>query len=255
VLEQALEGRDVDFCMLTSSLSSVLGGFGYGAYAAANLYMDAFARARAGSGRWISVNWDEWRLSGPVDEPAAGSGLARFAMAPAEGAAVFARILEARGLSQVVVSSGDLAVRREQWIRLVGLRTKPTEGEKKEKARRHPRPNLHNPYVAASTATEKQVAAIWQELLGMEKVGIHDNFFELGGHSLMAIQLVTEIRTRMDAEISVATLFEGPTVHSLSRLVEPEAAEPAVVDQSRERGERRKAESRRRQARREQSLP
>jgi acyl carrier protein len=108
--------------------------------------------------------------------------------------------------------------------------------------------------VAPSTPVEEKVASIWQDLLGIEKVGIHDNFFELGGHSLLAIQLVTEIRRDLESEISVATLFEGPTVHSLSRLVAPGATEAPVFDQSSERGARRKEESLRRQAQREQSV-
>jgi acyl transferase domain-containing protein/acyl carrier protein len=255
VLEKVLEGRPLDFCMLTSSLSSVLGGFGYAAYAAANLFMDAFTEVhnRRHPVPWISVNWDEWRLSGAADDSAAGSGLAQFAMAPAEGASALARILGLRGVSQVVVSTGDLDARLERWVRLTGLHAPKSGEEGPQAARRHPRPNLSNAYVAPATPTEEKVAAIWQRLLGIEKVGIHDNFFELGGHSLLAIQLVTEIRTDLEAEISVATLFEGPTIESLSRLVSPvAAAEPPGPDRSSERGARRKEESLRRQALREQ---
>jgi acyl transferase domain-containing protein len=255
VLDQVLEGRRLDFCMLTSSLSSVLGGFGYGAYAAANLYMDAFVHARRDrTTPWISVNWDEWRLS-PTSEDGGDTGLLRFAMAPPEGAGAFARILCLRGVPQVVVSTGDLESRIDEWIHLEGLQRAKEAAEAQKTAPRHPRPNLHNAYVAPSTPTEEKVAAIWAEQLGLERVGIHDNFFELGGHSLLAIQMVTEIRTRLRAEVSVATLFEGPTVHSLSRLVVPDGdGEPAEADQSRERGERRKEESRRRQDARERSL-
>jgi NAD(P)-dependent dehydrogenase (short-subunit alcohol dehydrogenase family)/acyl carrier protein len=257
VLEQALADRPLDFCLLTSSLSSVLGGFGYGAYAAANLYMDAYTEAhnRRHPVPWLSVNWDEWRLTASGEEGAGGSGLARFAMAPAEGAGAFARILGLRGASQVVVSTGDLERRIGQWIRLEGLRQPgPGEPATRQAPRRHARPNLQNAFVAPSTPVEEKVASIWQDLLGIEKVGIHDNFFELGGHSLLAIQLVTEIRRDLESEISVATLFEGPTVHSLSRLVAPGATEAPVFDQSSERGARRKEESLRRQAQREQSV-
>jgi acyl carrier protein len=242
--------------MLTSSLSSVLGGYGYGAYAAANLYMDAYAQARnrRNGVPWISVNWDEWRLAAAPEAEQGGSGLAQFAMAPAEGAGAFARILGLRGVPQIVVSTGSLEGRIERWIRLKGLRSKTGAEETKTHAPRHTRPNLHNAYVAPSTPTEEKVAAIWQELLGIDKVGIHDSFFELGGHSLLAIQLVTEIRGALETEISVATLFEGPTVHSLSRLVSPETPETASIDESRERGARRKAESRRRQVERAEGL-
>ena len=64
VLETLLAKRELDFCMLVSSLSSVLGGLGFAAYAAANTYMDTFVQKhneRDESG-WLSVNWDGWQF-------------------------------------------------------------------------------------------------------------------------------------------------------------------------------------------------
>ena len=64
-LAKALDGRAIDFCMLFSSNSAVLGGLGFGAYAAANLFLDSFAasESKSGSTRWVSANWDGWLLS------------------------------------------------------------------------------------------------------------------------------------------------------------------------------------------------
>ena len=53
---------------------------------------------------------------------------------------------------------------------------------------------LSEQYVEAVTEIEKQLVQIWQELLGIEKIGTRDNFFELGGHSLLAVRLVSAIR-------------------------------------------------------------
>jgi NADP-dependent 3-hydroxy acid dehydrogenase YdfG len=65
VLDELLAGRELDFCLLMSSLSAILGGLGFSAYSAANLFMDAFARwkNREGGARWTSVDWDSWRLA------------------------------------------------------------------------------------------------------------------------------------------------------------------------------------------------
>ena len=91
------------------------------------------------------------------------------------------------------------------------------------------------------------MARIWAELLGIEKVGVQDNFFDLGGHSLLAIQVVTRIKAELRAEISVATLFEGPTVESLCRLIgAAEARGRPGFEQSSDRGTRRKEERLRR---------
>ena len=71
-LDEVLADEPLEFCMLTSSLSSLLGGIGFGAYAAANAYLDAFATARARVGApWLSDNWDCRAFSGrdPAEAP------------------------------------------------------------------------------------------------------------------------------------------------------------------------------------------
>ena len=247
-LDEALGDRPLDFCVLTSSLSSVLGGFAYGAYAAANVFMDAYtvSRNRRASVPWLSVNWDEWRLAeAPAGEERGGLG--RYAMSPVEGGVAFLRLLGLPGVSQVVVSTGDLPARVRQWVRLEALQG-AGEGKPKERAR-HARPHLQNAYVAAGTPAEEKVARIWAELLGIEKVGTQDNFFDLGGHSLLAIQVVTRVKAELGVELSIATLFEGPTVESLCRLIGGSGDEaPAGFEQSSDRGRRRKEERLRRKA-------
>lgn len=69
------------------------------------------------------------------------------------------------------------------------------------------------------TALEKQLTEIWQELLGVERVGIHDNFFDLGGHSLSAVQAIVRIQNRLGFDVSVAELFDAPTVSELARIL------------------------------------
>ncbi|NEQ65236.1 MAG: amino acid adenylation domain-containing protein, partial [Symploca sp. SIO2D2] len=74
-------------------------------------------------------------------------------------------------------------------------------------------------YVAPETETQKALAQIWQEVLGVEKVGINDNFFDLGGHSLMATQVVSRVRQTLAMEIAVSTLFENPTIAQLAEIL------------------------------------
>jgi acyl transferase domain-containing protein/acyl carrier protein len=253
-LDRALGDRPLDFCLLTSSLSSVLGGFAYGAYAAANVFMDAYTRChnRRSRSPWVSVNWDEWRLSEHPDERP--GGLARFAMGALEGAGAFVRILDLSGVPQVVVSTGELQARLDQWTKLEGLRGAGADPAKATGRARHARPHLQNAYVAPGTPSEQKIARIWAELLGMEKVGIQDNFFDLGGHSLLAIQVVTRIRAELQVEVSVSTLFEGPTVESLGRLIGRDEEGGRGFENSSDRGRRRKEERQRRQAERMEEM-
>ena len=69
------------------------------------------------------------------------------------------------------------------------------------------------------TETEKALAAIWTELLKLEKIGINDDFFDLGGHSLLAIQVVSRIRDVFAVECQTRTVFEHPTIAGLARVL------------------------------------
>ncbi|ASS75393.1 hypothetical protein CIG75_10585 [Tumebacillus algifaecis] len=74
-------------------------------------------------------------------------------------------------------------------------------------------------YIAPQTPLEEQLAAIWSELLGMERVGREDNFFALGGHSLLATQAASRIRHRLGADVPLRVLFEQPTLAALAELL------------------------------------
>ncbi len=73
---------------------------------------------------------------------------------------------------------------------------------------------------APTTELQRQLAAIWAEVLALPVVGIEDDFFALGGHSLLAVQLVERIRTTLDEPITVRALFEHPTVTALAAHLE-----------------------------------
>jgi acyl carrier protein len=76
-------------------------------------------------------------------------------------------------------------------------------------------------YVAPRTPVEEELAAIWEKVLGRERVGATDDFFTaLGGHSLAATRVVSRVRAALGVELAVRTLFESPTVEALARTVE-----------------------------------
>ena len=74
---------------------------------------------------------------------------------------------------------------------------------------------------------ELELVQLWQELLGVEEVGIDDGFFELGGHSLLAVQLMAAIHTRFGRQLGLATLFEQGTVGGLADLIRAEGWVPS----------------------------
>jgi acyl transferase domain-containing protein/thioesterase domain-containing protein len=214
VLESVLRGRTLDFCLLTSSLSSVLGGLGFGAYSAANLFMDAFAQkyCRNSSLPWISVNWDGWQHRAETEERSAHRlSVAELAMTPEEGTEVFRYILSMKALPQVVVSTGNLQTRIAQWLTFEPTQNKEVSKEG-EAGSKQTRPVISSTYVAPRNRIEQEVAEIWQETLGIEQVGICDDYFELGGDSLMAIRLLSRIVETFKIEMPLESLLEARTI-------------------------------------------
>ncbi|MGC0336804.1 amino acid adenylation domain-containing protein [Streptomyces sp. SLBN-8D4] len=89
------------------------------------------------------------------------------------------------------------------------------------------RPDLDH-YVPPATAAEELLAAIWAEVLHVERVGAEDDFFELGGHSLLAVQVTFRVRDVFGIEIPFSAPFDHPTLRDLAALLEGPRTEPAV---------------------------
>ncbi|MFD0696559.1 amino acid adenylation domain-containing protein [Paenibacillus sp. GCM10027628] len=79
-------------------------------------------------------------------------------------------------------------------------------------------------YTAPSNATERTLCVIWQQMLGIGRIGIHDNFFELGGHSLKAMMLLAQIHRETGVEVPLRTLFEMPTVQQIGKFIDHAAS-------------------------------
>ncbi|MDB9304386.1 amino acid adenylation domain-containing protein [Nodularia spumigena CS-591/12] len=75
-------------------------------------------------------------------------------------------------------------------------------------------------YIPPRTPTEQKLAAIWQEILQVEQIGVNDNFFTLGGHSLLGIQLAAIINESLQIELPLKYLFQFPTIASLSAQID-----------------------------------
>lgn len=75
-------------------------------------------------------------------------------------------------------------------------------------------------YVAPQTETEKKLAGMWEEILGLNKIGIKDNFFELGGHSLKATRLLSRIYKEFDVKLDLKDLFIKTILHEQAMLID-----------------------------------
>jgi acyl carrier protein len=145
---------------------------------------------------------------------------------PDEGREVFRRAL-ASNLPHAYVSTRDLPQRIAiiaDEVTKTAARPAESSGSEVEAAApsssAHARPELLTEYAAPEGETEKTIAEIWADLLGIDRVGRNDDVFELGGNSLLLMQLSVRLRTLYGVKLPMRTLFETPTVVSLAERVE-----------------------------------
>lgn len=205
--------EQLDFCVLFSSLSSVLGGLGFAAYTAANIFMDSFVQERQHKHAvvWTSINWDGWQLSGLQQNQ---QGMDRDS-----GIEAFHRILQLHAVPQVAVSATDLKTRLQHWVdrqEKLGslLKTKSSSA-----SAHYTRPALSSPYAAPTNEIQELLVDLWQRLLGIHPIGIHDDFFELGGNSLLVVQVASRLREIFRIDVPLRLVFECPSIYPLAEAV------------------------------------
>lgn len=222
--------------VLFSSAVSATGVFGQADYCGASAFLDAFAHSRHGepgprvmSIDWSVALWDRWQqASGPGGE-ALMAQLREIqdsiGITIDEGVDALWRAL-ALGVPQAVVSTQDLDELIAQSASasvtdfLEGMGGAPAGAGREGRE-----------VAPLESATERRVAAIWSELLGIERIGRTDNFFDLGGNSLLAIQLASQLRRSFEIDLTIASLFEAADVAALSASVDRAVEERRQADE------------------------
>jgi NADP-dependent 3-hydroxy acid dehydrogenase YdfG len=228
VLKQLFESVELDFWVLFSSLSARRPTFGQAAYSAANNFLDALASKPSNRHRAACcISWDVWHRDGMAYDAQAPLVLRsirtadfdRRGISPVEGVEVFRRILNS-GLRHVLVSTSNYLAAAPTDDR--GLPTIYLDSltAKARSELRHGRPALESSYVAAGSETETMLVRMWEELLGIDGIGIDDNFFSLGGDSLIGTQLTTRIKADFAVKLPIRAVYDDPTIRRMAVAVE-----------------------------------
>jgi len=167
-------------------------------------------------------------------EPQTGFGSAvRLGISNSEGFDAFERILAARISGHVLATSVDI----RDWLADVEGRARPdrllpqADSSAGSSTEGFARPALSADFLAPRNDIERELAAIWRELLGLSEVGVKDDFFELGGQSLVAVRLFNKIRKRWGVSLPLSTLFEAPTIAGCAKIVAEELGVPLVTEE------------------------
>ena len=234
VLERVVP-PEADVVLLVSSMSAVLGGFGFGAYAAANAYLDALAVSRDGrrGTAWLAAGWDGWPAVVSPDEDDTARSHLGLSMTVSEAVEAFRRTWTCATVPHLAVAVGGLQQRLERWVTARAPEPIAPTGDDGDTPR-SPRAllGIEEPYVEPRTALERDLEQLWGQLLGVEAIGVHDDFFRLGGHSLLGTRLVGRVRQEMGVELPIQALFRAPTIARMAAEIDElrlREADPALL--------------------------
>lgn len=236
LLDRLTERDELDFHVLFSSISSVIGYPGQSDYAAANAYLDSFAgHARLKGKKALAINWAPWKETGmAVDYGLSDEGI--FRMLPTRTAVeAFQRALcHLEQGDTLIIGRLDMgavaAVRDAIPFKLSpGIRQRIEAGGKPAAS---PRPILSKEAAVAVkgkaqadySGTEMVLAQIWGNVLGMQDVNIYGNFMDLGGDSILAVGLLKDIEKHYPGVVSISDIFSYPSVSEMAGFIEGKTA-------------------------------
>jgi NAD(P)-dependent dehydrogenase (short-subunit alcohol dehydrogenase family)/acyl carrier protein len=210
VLAEIFGEVPLDFMMLFSSTSAILGNVGFVDYVAANVFMDAFAHHKSVETETftVSINWDGFREVGMAVQVGADKPLQENTLTNAEAVFAFQTVLDSGNSSQIVVSTLDLGRMlseienfHQQVIHQLDGRVPATLDSQA--------PSVD---AAEAVTVDQVVHDFWAECLGFKDFGDHDNFAELGGDSLVGTMLAARIRKHFQIKFSAAAVQDMPSV-------------------------------------------
>lgn len=204
VLDRVTRDEPLDFCLLCSSLDTLLGGIAFGIYSVANRYLDSYAHWRRAHGApWVSVDWDSWRF-GAEGSARIGAAAARTAIRPEQAGGVLGSILAAQE-PQCAVSTVPLAERVERIRRSFRRRSEEGAGGAGTDA-------------LTRASLGETVRGIVAEVTDASGLTDQDELLAVGCDSLALLEVATRLENTLRAQLPVADLWGCTTVGDLAEV-------------------------------------
>lgn len=239
ILDRATQQLQLDFMILFSSISTIVGGPGLADYTAANSYLDSFSAYRRKKGkRTLSINWTIWKDTGmAADHGMNFDGIFKAISTPVALKGfenVLFKDLPNITIGEVNFSSGiflggfPLPIKLSEWMKAEAR--KCTEKMKEESMAAAVNGNtpgseafdgkILGKAAEELTRTETAVARFWGSTLGLSEVDIYDNFYALGGDSILAAKLIRKINGEYPGCVNMSHIFYYPTVAGLAGYID-----------------------------------
>ncbi len=234
ILDKLTEKNNLDFFIMFSSITSLLGGLGQGDYTSANSYMDSFSAHRNKKGkRTIVINWPAWKEVGMAVDYGVDESQNTLKAIPTNIAIMALKEILAKGIQRIIIGELNYDVIREgigkfpitiahdlqsniDKYDLKFKKTSTSEGKKQ----------VQNVLIKGNknedvfSEVESKIASIWAEILGLEEVNIYDNFGNLGGDSILSIELLKKLEEEYPGMVDISDVFTHSTVSDMAEYIE-----------------------------------
>jgi acyl transferase domain-containing protein/NADP-dependent 3-hydroxy acid dehydrogenase YdfG/acyl carrier protein len=213
---EQFKSKNLDFVWVTSGTASIIGEITFGAYSAANAFLNYFIASKANElPNWKSMNLS--RIEFDPDRNKVSEPNDKNSLNPGELAELFEWSLADEKNPLVYVSFADIATEIQRSLikkdKYIG--TNLTFIHKKTE-----RPDLSSSFVAPETPIEIKLIEMLEDFLGIENIGVEDNFFELGGDSLKAMVLLKRIKKEYTLTLSLKEFFRFANIRQLALEIE-----------------------------------
>ncbi|MEK3795327.1 type I polyketide synthase [Paenibacillus sp. FSL R7-0204] len=235
-LDRVTSKENMDFFVMFSSVTSILGGAGQSDYTAANAYMDTYSWYRNGKGQHtVSINWPAWSETGIAFDYGLSDDRTIFrSISNHMGIQAFEHILQSRAeqvlpgvLNETFLTQADwgrsfLNVSDTIKSRLNQFKRVNRASDKLPSQPQGMKPKLRLTGRAEDdfNHTEQILGEIWMQMLGLNELNIYDNFYDLGGDSILATGLLKEIVKAFGEVVDIADIFTFPTIINLAEFID-----------------------------------
>ncbi|WP_340673722.1 beta-ketoacyl reductase, partial [Brevibacillus agri] len=235
LLDQLTETDSLDFFVLFSSMNTVTGGAGQSDYVAANSYLDLYAAHMRQMGKKaLTINWPLWRDVGMGQAYEVDNRHSPFeSLAPGQGAAIFAELLHA-DQSQVIVGQLKRRLAKEAISRslmrdyvlsdsLTSFFQGQLQAPREEKAAAETKKahlRILDQDEASMSATERAVAKIWAQVLGVQEISVSAKFNSMGGNSVLAVYLFRLLEEAYGPIINISDVFTYSTIAEMAAYID-----------------------------------
>lgn len=234
VLDTVLAEDNLDFCILFSSMTTLLGGAGQSDYTAANAYLDSYSQYRRKNGQEsISINWSAWKETGMAVDYMVSDEMVLFQSVTNQEALDVVEEMMSRGISNIIpaeinydvfaIASDSIYINLSDGIQKAVNRQKKKQENKDNGKKKNV--DIKNIAIIGKgteeyTETEKMVAYIYASVLDLTEIDVFESFNSMGGDSMISTEVLGVLNKEFDNLLDVSDMFSYPTVVEMAEYID-----------------------------------